>query len=300
MGVLGANFFLDNFLSSCLGGLQWSINVITFVSLLWLHVVFLTEHPDQIAAGHFQELATSLFCLFLSDVLQLTRFLVFSDALMHSTDQWILSGGMASQFVWSLCLFCYTFHYSNGGWRPQGVHFSCGSGSSFLLGHLCLQLRCKLAIFVCSSDYTVMPFVWLGWTPVAVCVHHSWCICFCVLFSWWWSFCFYVDWLIGFKVEQTCDGSTPYYISEHEHFFRGEMFSFKVGGVTTQTFLCALLSLNNPLLPEWACVWDWLPGELIGCCLDARNLRASSSKFLEALQLFQTARVWLCTSHVFE
>ena len=38
--------------------------------------------------------------------------------------------------------------------------FGVGSGSSLLLGHLMLQLRCKLATFVCSSDYTVTPFVW--------------------------------------------------------------------------------------------------------------------------------------------
>ena len=84
---------------------------------------------------------------------------VFGMASLHRSvdiEWWVwlpsLSGHFVSFVTLSITVMC--------GWRPQGVHFGCGSGSSFLLGHLWLPLRCKLATFVCSSDYTVMPFVW--------------------------------------------------------------------------------------------------------------------------------------------
>ena len=49
-----------------------------------------------------------------------------------------------------------------------------------LLGHLWLQLRCKLATFGCSVDYTVMPFVWwlLHSTVLGTCCCF-WCVCLC-------------------------------------------------------------------------------------------------------------------------
>ena len=56
--------------------------------------------------------------------------------------------------------------------------FGCGSGSSLLLGHWWLQLKCKLATILWSGDYTVTPFVWwlLHSTVVLVTCCCFWCV----------------------------------------------------------------------------------------------------------------------------
>ena len=83
-----------------------------------------------------------------------------ASALPRSVDLewWVWLPRLSGHFV----SFCCILHYIvMCGWRSQGVHFGCGSGRSLLLGHLCLQLRCQLASFVCSSGYTGTP-LWGG------------------------------------------------------------------------------------------------------------------------------------------
>ena len=96
---------------------------------------------------------------------------------------WVWLPSLSGHFV----SFCCTIHYIvMCGWRSQGVHFGCGSSSSLLLGHLWLQLGCKLETFVCSTGYTVTPFMqWLLHSTVVLvtccyfwCVYHSWFIYF--------------------------------------------------------------------------------------------------------------------------
>ena len=108
----------------------------------------------------------------------------------HLPDQWILSGG----YGFPVCLVILSLSVAlhcivTCGLRSQGVHYGCGSGRSLLLDHLWLQLRCKLATFVSSGDYTVTHFCVVAvalhgfWSPVAVfgVCYHSWCIWFVFL-----------------------------------------------------------------------------------------------------------------------